>query len=1503
MSDSLSNAQILAILQALVKDKSCVMHIKNNKFYINGQCFGTATVPFSEAGIKSRIERFAKRLGFPNADLQALRYAWGHLLIQDSPVSSQALLEAAQNSAIHQFDASDNLIQAWRAAIEKRLHEVCPTLPCVDKFDIQPDQATYAKTLELNALLEHWPNRLLNDKAWACTEPPLPEIEPMPLDSVWVDIQFIDPRETGNITLSKDLLQSLELRYEERQWLSEPAQFILEKLRGSVALIGMPGIGKTTLLKWLAQQLIIAAEGRFLLPLFVPLRKYAVAKSANVDLLGFAIHECGITHPDQIALWENTLSYLSGTARNTVLFMLDGWDEVPPDNREILLNEIKALMQGFAVLITSRPSAYPLSLPADHFYEITELSPESISSLIYRWFKAAQLPEHADLLLQHLDNHPDLRRLARNPFLLNLLCGISYQTGKNIKSNFNTLPTSRTALYQHTITHIKRHHSQRYPTAPFDKVRQRQVEQLALWLIAEVADAPRYVFNSYDVVEHCGDNTLLPNVLQPSRLISQWSVDEESLHFIHTTFHEYMAACGLLHGKTANITSLIHEHAYDTAWQEIFRFLAGGHGDIRQVFWQEMRQLAQNPDRFGLIYVRLAYFVAETRTPAGGDNLLGIDLREQLWTCICAGIEINIFVDAYLELDMADYVRRVKAFSHDNNERLKATLLRTLDRAKTVESSNILLQKLLFGDEKAAAVASYAAAATLNSEDIKTLRGILSDAERPSHTRRWIIRTLGHVRDYTSVSQLIAIVQHDDIYASDALRALGRIGGQTASAALMEILSQTDELTQKEAVIDALGFMRDAVARNTLLDELASLNSLDDPLAEAILNALCEKPIPQQSQVIIDFLQHSQDEAIRAAAAWALLEATEAGVTETLAQVAQQDSSEKVRIAALAALRKQARPSDALWLAKRVRDVGCALVERANALEAILMMTVQYWHHAYGTRQLKDLAEELALLALNKPAKDLTYAAAARGHLLGETLAPRLMAISVDGQFPYDVREAACVSLGKLKYHDAIDVLLELVRREPNTPDDEDIPLTNLNQRIARTAAESLCQIDASILLDEPGQTAYNALARFSIRTGHLIFSNHIKNANGRVIFMKQQENTDELSQVEEAEKNADKPVISTVSQANPNEFVTTEKSAPEEPKNYFLQPILLAGMALIIIFVGLFALFKEENSIEKYQQNVLALTASFEDGTNQHGFGFVVGESEVKNELYVITANHVVRTYSEDSDELINATQVSAKFFKNQGAEPEPATLLNVLDTRLDLALLSVQKPYLYQWEKRYFCAEHNRNDEVWFIGRNEEWPILQAGRIIKPEDIDGFIHADIPGIEVGTSGAPLISNNGIIGIIVDDGGYQIRATAIELVQKLVTGKNYPWQLQDCKAKKNNILLVILIGMPLVLLPFIIAFFYQRKRDPKSEQESTTTPFNTSITEQKIETDNLKSEYNSKNQTNQSVNTMESNLELMQQKLNSLEKALILETDASVKFKLENEIAELQQEIARKKC
>ncbi len=53
-------------------------------------------------------------------------------------------------------------------------------------------------------------------------------------------------------------------------------------------------------------------------------------------------------------------------------------------------------------------------------------------------------------------------------------------------------------------------------------------------------------------------------------------------------------------------------------------------------------------------------------------------------------------------------------------------------------------------------------------------------------------------------------------------------------------------------------------------------------------------------------------------------------------------------------------------------------------------------------------------------------------------------------------------------------------------------------KRVAAAAADALANIDAALLLPESGLTARNALFRFSVKTGSLVFENHILDTRGR---------------------------------------------------------------------------------------------------------------------------------------------------------------------------------------------------------------------------------------------------------------------------------------------------------------------------------------------------------------------------------------------------------------------
>jgi hypothetical protein len=85
-----------------------------------------------------------------------------------------------------------------------------------------------------------------------------------------------------------------------------------------------------------------------------------------------------------------------------------------------------------------------------------------------------------------------------------------------------------------------------------------------------------------------------------------------------------------------------------------------------------------------------------------------------------------------------------------------------------------------------------------------------------------------------------------------------------------------------------------------------------------------------------------------------------------------------------------------------------------------------------------------------------------------------------------------------------------------------------------------------------------------------------------------------------------------------------------------------------------------------------------------------------------------------------------------------------------------------------------------VWVIGRAGGWNIpLSPGVVSATDPFSGRIQVENLAARVGSSGGPLVSSKGIVGMIVDDDGLYIEATPISSIQTQVREKwGYVWQL-----------------------------------------------------------------------------------------------------------------------------
>jgi hypothetical protein len=179
--------------------------------------------------------------------------------------------------------------------------------------------------------------------------------------------------------------------------------------------------------------------------------------------------------------------------------------------------------------------------------------------------------------------------------------------------------------------------------------------------------------------------------------------------------------------------------------------------------------------------------------------------------------------------------------------------------------------------------------------------------------------------------------------------------------------------------------------------------------------------------------------------------------------------------------------------------------------------------------------------------------------------------------------------------------------------------------------------------------------------------------------------------------------------------------------------------------------------------------------GTSQIGFGFIVGERN--DEVVIVTANHVVRgddPGSEDKSPMVTF------FFKQGEAVRGSLQSTSLPHDRGDLAVIIAPKPKGMTLPSAQIASTPPaRGQPVWLIGRAGDWDVPVTPGIISGVEFNGMIKVQGLSARVGSSGGPLVSAEGIIGMIIIDSDLVTEATPISAIQSQVAGQwQYSWQL-----------------------------------------------------------------------------------------------------------------------------
>lgn len=214
-----------------------------------------------------------------------------------------------------------------------------------------------------------------------------------------------------------------------------------------VALVGPPGAGKSTWTKWLQREAVTARwQG---IAARIELRHLTTAALPSIqqvirDTVGKHVAE-ELT-PSKIRSW---------IARDLVLFIFDGFDEVRPTDRDQILDWIISLAgaaRACPIIVTSRPlTTVHLQRLAQSWqtWSVEPFDSARIVEYIDRWYAHAPLlVEHdhranGNVLARSWADDPTIGPLTGNPLLLSTLLMVHHLDG--------SLPSGRSQLYRRYV--------------------------------------------------------------------------------------------------------------------------------------------------------------------------------------------------------------------------------------------------------------------------------------------------------------------------------------------------------------------------------------------------------------------------------------------------------------------------------------------------------------------------------------------------------------------------------------------------------------------------------------------------------------------------------------------------------------------------------------------------------------------------------------------------------------------------------------------------------------------------------------------------------------------------------------------------------------------------------------------------------------------------------------------------------------------------------------------
>jgi hypothetical protein len=401
---------------------------------------------------------------------------------------------------------------------------------------------------------------------------------PTPLGDIFTDVYILDkPTAYRRFDLTEICSDPEVLKRDERR--VEGVDLVKQPEHERLYILGRPGAGKTTFLKYLALQAVEEKIDR--VPIFVDLKAWADSGLELMDFIAKQFEICNF--PEALPFIEHILK------KGRALVLFDGLDEVPQEaNRRTriiqALTNFSNQYNTSQCVITCRIAATDYSFTRFVYVEIAPFTDPQIESYVCKWFADAE--QKRDLFLQEMqkEEHRGLRDLARTPLLLSILCLAFDQTMH--------FPQRRVEVYEEAIEALlKKWDASRsiHRDEVYEKLTLGRKRQMFARLAVESFHRGDFFLDQGNLEKFLADYLRrLPPADRAGEvdaevvlkaIEAQHGILVQRAHrvysFAHLSFQEYFAAKYLAdNGSGDRLRGMFRDHLTDARWREVLLMVA-----------------------------------------------------------------------------------------------------------------------------------------------------------------------------------------------------------------------------------------------------------------------------------------------------------------------------------------------------------------------------------------------------------------------------------------------------------------------------------------------------------------------------------------------------------------------------------------------------------------------------------------------------------------------------------------------------------------------------------------------------------------------------------------------------------------------------------------------------------------------------------------------------------------------------------------------------------------